>query len=99
MLYSLHILFVNLEAKWPYSAMRAQHPGPRPNGADRSAQEGRCPTIYREKISGVRADRLQLAKLMARLKAHDIVVVTKLDRLGRSIRELLDLIERIGGFV
>jgi DNA invertase Pin-like site-specific DNA recombinase len=53
-------------------------------------------TVYREKISGARADRPQLAKLMAGLQAGDIVVVTKLDRLGRSTRELLDLIERIG---
>ena len=53
-------------------------------------------TIYKEKVSGVRADRPQLAKLMASLKASDIVVVTKLDRLGRSTRELLELIERIG---
>jgi DNA invertase Pin-like site-specific DNA recombinase len=51
--------------------------------------------IYREKISGVRADRPQLGKLMAGLNAGDMVVVTKLDRLGRSTRELLDLIERI----
>jgi DNA invertase Pin-like site-specific DNA recombinase len=53
-------------------------------------------TIYREKVSGVRADRPQLAKLMASLKAGDIVIVTKIDRLGRSTRELLELIERIG---
>jgi DNA invertase Pin-like site-specific DNA recombinase len=55
-------------------------------------------TIYREKISGAGAgaDRPQLAKLMASLKAGDVVLVTKLDRLGRSTRELLDLIERIG---
>ena len=33
---------------------------------------------------------------MASLKVGDIVVVTKLDRLGRSTRELLELIERIG---
>lgn len=52
--------------------------------------------VFREKVSGVRADRPQLAKLMAGLKRGDIVVVTKLDRLGRSTRELLDLIERIG---
>ena len=52
-------------------------------------------TIYREKISGIRADRPQLAKLMAGLGDGDVVVVTKLDRLGRSTRELLDLIERI----
>jgi DNA invertase Pin-like site-specific DNA recombinase len=53
-------------------------------------------TIYREKISGARADRPQLAKLMASLKAGDVVTVTKLDRLGRSTRELLDLIDGIG---
>src|ERR1700761_981550 len=53
-------------------------------------------TIYREKISGARADRPQLAKLMAALKPGDVVLVTKLDRLGRSTRELLELIERIG---
>ena len=51
--------------------------------------------IFREKISGARADRPQLAKLMSSLQAGDVVVVTKLDRLGRSTRELLDLIERI----
>ena len=56
-------------------------------------------TIFREKVSGARADRPQLAKLMAGLKAGDVVAVTKLDRLdrlGRSTRELLDLIDRIG---
>jgi DNA invertase Pin-like site-specific DNA recombinase len=53
-------------------------------------------TIFREKVSGARADRPQLSKLVAGLKAGDGVVVTKLDRLGRSTRELLDLIDRIG---
>ena len=51
--------------------------------------------IYREKVSGVRADRPQLAKLMASLQAGDTVVVAKIDRLGRSTRELLELIDRI----
>jgi hypothetical protein len=39
-------------------------------------------SIYQEKVSGVWADRPQLAKLMAKLMPGDIVVVTKLDRLG-----------------
>jgi DNA invertase Pin-like site-specific DNA recombinase len=47
-------------------------------------------------VSAARADRPQLAKLMTGLKAGDGVVVTKLDRLGRSTKELLDLIDRIG---
>jgi DNA invertase Pin-like site-specific DNA recombinase len=78
------------------------HPSPRvsTNGQDLTAQiealkAAGATTLYREKISGVRSDRPQLAKLMKALKAGDIVVVTKLDRLGRSTRELLDLIDQI----
>ena len=39
-------------------------------------------TIYREKISGVRADRPQLSRMVAALKRGDLVIVTRLDRLG-----------------
>ncbi len=53
-------------------------------------------TIFREKVSGVKANRPQLAKLMTGLKAGDTLIVTKLDRLGRSTRELLDLVDHIG---
>jgi DNA invertase Pin-like site-specific DNA recombinase len=65
-------------------------------GQIESLTAARATTIFKEKISGVRADRPQLAKLMASLKDGDVVLATKLDRLGRSTRELLDLIERIG---
>ena len=51
--------------------------------------------VFSEKISGARADRPQLAKLMDALKAEDVVMVTKLDRLGRSTTELFALLDRI----
>jgi DNA invertase Pin-like site-specific DNA recombinase len=48
--------------------------------------------IYREKISGIRADRPELAHMLKQLRPGDCVVVTRLDRLGRSLRELLNLL-------
>jgi DNA invertase Pin-like site-specific DNA recombinase len=65
------------------------------NGQLAALKAAGADTIYREKISGIRADRPQLAKLMAGLGTGDVVVVTKLDRLGRSTRELLGLIDQI----
>jgi Resolvase, N terminal domain len=52
-------------------------------------------TIYREKISGARDDRPQLTKLLASLRKGDVVLITKIDRLARSTRELLNLIAAI----
>jgi DNA invertase Pin-like site-specific DNA recombinase len=48
--------------------------------------------IFKEKISGARADRPQLANLMASLRKGHVVIITKIDRLARSLRELLNLI-------
>jgi DNA invertase Pin-like site-specific DNA recombinase len=51
--------------------------------------------LFAEKVSGSRADRPQLVKMMALLKAGDVVLVTKIDRLGRSTQDLLNLIEKM----
>ncbi len=45
-------------------------------------------TIFKEKVSGVRADRPQLRKALAALEADDVFLVTRLDRLARSTRDL-----------
>jgi DNA invertase Pin-like site-specific DNA recombinase len=50
-----------------------------------------CTKIFREKISGARADRPELAKLLKVLDAGDVVIVTRLDRLARSTRDLLNV--------
>src|SRR5258708_34341161 len=55
----------------------------------------KCEKIFQEKISGVRSDRKQLTRLMAVLKNGDVLVVTRLDRLARSTRDLLNLLATI----
>ena len=55
----------------------------------------RCKQIFREKISGARFDRKQLARLVNSLTKGDVVIVTRLDRLARSTRDLLNLLASI----
>ena len=54
-----------------------------------------CELIFREKASGGRWDRPELHKLLAHLRKGDALVVWKLDRLSRSLRDVLTLMERI----
>jgi DNA invertase Pin-like site-specific DNA recombinase len=51
-----------------------------------------CHRIFQEKISGARADRVQLKKAVCVLVPGDILVVTRLDRLARSTRDLLNIL-------
>jgi DNA invertase Pin-like site-specific DNA recombinase len=71
------------------------------NGQDLAAQIAElhavgCGNIYREKASGAKTDRPELAKLMKRLERGDIVIVTRLDRLARSTRDLLNVLDAVG---
>lgn len=58
--------------------------------------------IFKEKVSGAKTDRAELAKLLKALEAGDVVTVTRLDRLARSTRDLLNVLaivaERGAGF-
>lgn len=49
--------------------------------------------IYEEKASGKKRDREQLSELLKKLRSGDTLVVWKLDRLGRTVRQLLALAE------
>lgn len=51
-----------------------------------------CTEICREKVSGARSDRKQLARAIDRLGKDDVLVVTRLDRLARSTRDLLNVL-------
>lgn len=54
-----------------------------------------CERIFREKASGGRWDRPELHRLLDQLRQQDVLVVWKLDRLSRSLRDVLTIMERI----
>jgi DNA invertase Pin-like site-specific DNA recombinase len=54
-----------------------------------------CERIYREKASGGRWDRPELQRLLDQLRKGDVLVVWKLDRLSRSLRDVLTIMERL----
>jgi DNA invertase Pin-like site-specific DNA recombinase len=97
MLYGLHILFAKYGAEMTiFGYARVSTLDQHLSGQIAALTGAGATTIFREKISGARADRPQLTKLLSSLRQGDTVLVTKIDRLGRSTRELLDLIDRIG---
>jgi DNA invertase Pin-like site-specific DNA recombinase len=51
--------------------------------------------IYEEKVSGVKKDRPELAAMLDYVREGDTVIVTKLDRIGRSTRHLLEIVDTL----
>jgi DNA invertase Pin-like site-specific DNA recombinase len=58
-------------------------------------EQAGCQKIFQEKASGGRWDRPELHRLLDQLRADDVVVVWKLDRLSRSLKDLLLTLERV----
>jgi len=61
-----------------------------------------CDKVFKEKVSGAKTDRAELAKAIRTLQPGDVLTVTRLDRLARSTRDLLNVLatvsEREAGF-
>ena len=77
------------------------------NGQALAAQEAElmaagAAKVFKEKVSGAKTNRAELAKVLCRLQAGDVLKVTRLDRLARSTRDLLNILatiaERKAGF-
>src|SRR6266478_987919 len=71
------------------------------NGQDLAAQEAElmaagAAKVFKEKVSGAKTDRAELAKLIRRLEPGDVLIVTRLDRLARSTRDLLNVLATVG---
>jgi DNA invertase Pin-like site-specific DNA recombinase len=57
-----------------------------------------CRKVFRDvHVSGSKTDRAQLRRLLDQLEADDVLVVTRLDRLARSTRDLLNVLATITG--
>jgi DNA invertase Pin-like site-specific DNA recombinase len=70
------------------------------NDQDTAAQAealkaAKCRRIFREQASGGRWDRPELHRLLDHLRKGDVLVVWKLDRLSRSLRDVLIIMERV----
>src|SRR5579862_7772537 len=54
-----------------------------------------CAKIFREKVTGARADRRELLRLLKDLAPGDVVTVTRIDRLARSTFDLFAIVKQI----
>lgn len=54
-----------------------------------------CTTIFQETASSARSEKVQLGKAIAALPPGGVLVVTRLDRLARSTRDLLNIVAQI----
>jgi DNA invertase Pin-like site-specific DNA recombinase len=52
--------------------------------------------LFADKVSGSKRERPELDRMLEQLRDGDIVIVTKYDRLARSLKDLLDIVETIG---
>ncbi len=51
-----------------------------------------CKKIFSEVVTGAKANRVELSKMLEQVRPGDIIVIWKLDRLGRSLKHLVELV-------
>jgi hypothetical protein len=67
-------------------------------GAGEAVRAAGAAKVYRETASGAKTERAQLRRVLAQLDASDVLMVTRLDRLARSTRDLLDTLATVERF-
>ncbi|WP_216658153.1 recombinase family protein [Halomonas hibernica] len=65
------------------------------DGQVEKLQQAGCNHVFAEKATGRHQARPELLKMLDKLRAGDVVIVTRLDRLARSTRDLLALVEQM----
>src|ERR1700710_341571 len=80
-----------------YGYARVSTDGQSVDAQVRQLTKAGCKKVFRETASGAKTDRAQLRKALAALEAGDLLMVTRLDRLARSTRDLLNTLATITG--
>ena len=78
-----------------YGYARVSTDGQSVDAQVRQLTKAGCKKVFREVASGAKTDRAQLRKVLAQLEEGDVLTVTRLDRLARSTRDLLNTLAAI----
>ena len=78
-----------------YGYARVSTDGQSVDAQVRQLTKAGCKKVFRETASGVKTDRTQLRKALEQIDAGDVLMVTKLDRLARSTRDLLNTLATV----
>src|SRR5271169_5169568 len=79
-----------------YGYARVSTDGQSVDAQVRQLTKAGCKKVFREVASGAKTDRAQLRRLLDMLDAGDVLTVTRLDRLARSTRDLLNTLAAKG---
>src|ERR1700679_1513674 len=80
-----------------YGYARVSTDGQSVDAQVRQLSKAGCKKVFREVASGAKTERAQLRRVLDQLAAGDVVTVTRLDRLARSTRDLLNILAAITG--
>ena len=58
-------------------------------------QQAQCTRVFTDKMSGVRDDRPEFLKMLEMARPGDVIVVWRLDRLGRSLKQLIETVTHL----
>ena len=78
-----------------YGYARVSTDGQSVDAQVRQLTKAGCKKVYREVASGARSSRAQLRRALDQLDAGDVLMVTRLDRMARSTRDLLNTLATI----
>src|ERR1700687_1915920 len=78
-----------------YGYARVSSDGQSVDAQVRQLTKAGCKKVFRETASGAKTDRVELRKVLAKLEGGDVLMVTRLDRLARSTRDLLNTLAAI----